>query len=226
MLPFKGPNIKFNSDSLSSLLERSAVKTSSMLGGTYRDGKTAEWKAKVFTVNTVEVIEFLKSFRWLETEYANNERPADISLQVEFLRTADHGITSWLIIAPQVDRTTGPPWEANTGNVSLSVKKRGRTGGKDSRFKVFGEPHHRAVSEFLLMRTESSKPFKQANAGTIELQDSHRGVMLLYPVRETEAAPVSVGFELLFPHNNLPFDVNFTVRKKAESERIIVEANE
>ena len=226
MLPFKGPNIKANSDSLSSLLKRSAVKPLSTLGGVYRDGKVSEWKAKLFTVNTAEIIGFLESFRWLETEYDNNERPADIGLQAEFLRNADHGISSWLIIAPQVDKSTGSAWKTNTGDVTLSVKKRGRTGAKDSRFKVFGEPHHRAVSEFLIMRRDCKKPFKNPNAFTIEIQNKHQGIMLLYPVRENEASPVSIGFELLFPHNNLPFDVNFTVRNHAESERIIVEASE
>jgi hypothetical protein len=41
-------------------------------------------------------------------------------------------------------------------------------------------------------------------------------------VREEPADKVSIGFELLFPNNQLAFDTNFTVRRKSESMMIVV----
>ncbi len=63
-------------------------------------------------------------------------------------------------------------------------------------------------------------------AATQSLHDQHRGIFLFYPVREQEADAVSVGFELLFPRNNIPFDLNFTFRRKAESAKVVVEESE
>ena len=226
MLPYRTTNLKSNQDALVSLLEESTVERTCKLGGIYADARSSEWGAKLFRATTLAVIKFLEVFRWLETEYETDDRPADIALQIEFLRNAKHRITSWLIIAPQVEQSTGPTWQLRESDVTLSVKRRGRTAAKDSRFKVFGEPNHRAVAEFLTLRSDSKKPFKTPNNSTLELQDRRQGIMLLYPVRENEAAQVSIGFELLFPHNDLPFDVNFTVRKWTESDRIIIEAGE
>jgi hypothetical protein len=56
----------------------------------------------------------------------------------------------------------------------------------------------------------------------LSLRDQHRGILLFYPVREKATEGVSIGFELLFPKNNISFDMNFTVRRKTESARIVV----
>jgi hypothetical protein len=48
----------------------------------------------------------------------------------------------------------------------------------------------------------------------------------LYPVREDESDEISIGFELLFPGNRLPFDVNFTVRRKTERNEAIVQESD
>ena len=39
---------------------------------------------------------------------------------------------------------------------------------------------------------------------------------------EPSQGMVSVGFELFFPKNTLPFDLNFTVRRKTEQPKIVV----
>ena len=54
------------------------------------------------------------------------------------------------------------------------------------------------------------------------LRDEHRGIFLFYPVRQKEKGPVSIGFELLFPENNVPFDMNFTVRRKGDGATVVV----
>jgi hypothetical protein len=87
---------------------------------------------------------------------------------------------------------------------------------------VFGEPGHRFIAEFVAGIDASKPRLAVPNAGTSALRDRHRGVFLFYPVREKDAGPISIGFELLFPENHLPFDINFTVRRKAESTRIVV----
>jgi hypothetical protein len=55
------------------------------------------------------------------------------------------------------------------------------------------------------------------------MYNKHRGIVLLYPVREEEKARVAIGYELLFPDNQLGFDLNFTVRRRDERDRVIVQ---
>jgi hypothetical protein len=64
---------------------------------------------------------------------------------------------------------------------------------------------------------------ESSNAEALELRKGNSGVLLLYPVRENKEGPVSIGFELFFPPNALPFDVNITVRRKAEKMKVIVD---
>jgi len=104
----------------------------------------------------------------------------------------------------------------------LAVKTRQRVEGRS--FQVFGEPDHRKIAEFLSgIEPEPGKSgLTSPTSVTSSLQNLHRGVCLLYPVREEPHDKVSIGFELLFPNNQLPFDTNFTVRRKSESLRIVV----
>ena len=48
----------------------------------------------------------------------------------------------------------------------------------------------------------------------MELQNKHRGVIVIYPVRENPKDSVSIGFELFFPNNQLPFELNFIAKGK------------
>jgi hypothetical protein len=103
----------------------------------------------------------------------------------------------------------------------LTVKQRRRLEGKV--FQNFGEPAHRIIAEFLVGLSKSNAQFLELpNPSTKDLSVPHRAVMLIYPVREHEKDKISIGFELLFPKNQLGFDTNFTVRKKAESDSVIV----
>jgi hypothetical protein len=105
----------------------------------------------------------------------------------------------------------------------LAVKERHRIAGRS--FQVFGESAHRTISDFLaaIETPDNPRPLLP-NAATKQLRDEHRGIVLLYPVREEQKDKVSIGFELLFPKNNLAFEINFTVRRRAESSRIVVQA--
>jgi hypothetical protein len=153
--------------------------------------------------------EFLSSYRWLESVYGEDERPEDIALQIEFLKKEKHGIDSWFIVAPQIRTSFGPALRLD-GVGELFVKKRHRIA--DRGFQVFGEPAHRTIAG-LLAQVEEEAEGIIPNGQTRALQGGSHGVLLLYPVRNSDQDEVSIGFELQYPKNDLPFDLNFTVRK-------------
>jgi hypothetical protein len=161
----------------------------------------------------------LRAYRWLESDYEYPARPTEASLQIEFLEKQDHGITSWLIVAPQRRISFGSPLRL-TRVADFAVKNRRRVDGR--RFQIFGEPGHRSVAEFIAGIDTNKRRLTVPDPATKALRDKRRGVFLFYPVREKEGGKVSIGFELLFPENRLPFDINFTVRRKAESARVVV----
>lgn len=190
------------------------------LGGNTTKGRALEASVLLFEAKNGQIIEFLRNYRWLETDYGHTERPADTNLQIEFLeKQKNHGISGWLIIAPQRRESFGSPLSIH-GVGDLAVKERHRVEGRG--FQVFGEPAHRTIAEALIGIEPGRSVLSAPNQVTTRLQDEHRAVLLLYPVRERTEDPVSVGFELLFPENRIPYDLNFTVRRRAERAAIVV----
>jgi len=192
------------------------------LGGESSDGKTMNADTLLYEASNEQLIAFLKAYRWLETEYIYPDRPTDIGLEIEFLEKQNHDIKSWLIVAPQRKSSFGEPIRLkNAGD--LAVKERHRVSGRG--FQVFGESAHRAIAEFLVNVIDPDKfQLKSPNATSKALRNEHRGIFLLYLVREDENEKASVGFEILFPENDLSFDINFTVVRKAERSRVVVQA--
>jgi hypothetical protein len=219
LTPAKPPAMDENIKALENLLTAATSLGKLRLGGQQDNGDEAGADAIVSEATTAHVIAFLTAYRWLETEYPYPERPADAELQIEFLQKQSHGIASWLVVAPQRRTSFGPPLQV--ASVHYAVKKRRRVDGR--RFQVFGEPAHRCIAEYLTGVDTKEPRLTLPNADTEALRYKHRGVLLLYPVREEQTGKVSVGFELIFPNNDLPFDVNFTVRRKADSTKIVVE---
>ena len=193
------------------------------LGGTSGEGAKINADNLIWEAKTEQVIAFLNAYRWLEADYKYPDRPTDIALQVEFLQNEKHGIASWLILAPQRKSSFGLPLNLK-GVGDLAVKERHRIAGRS--FQVFGESAHRSISDFLaaIETPDDPRPLLP-NAATKQLRDEHRGIVLLYPVREEQKDKVSIGFELLFPKNDLVFDINFTVRRRTESSRIVVQTH-
>jgi hypothetical protein len=214
-----------NVETLNVLLTSSTERGLNVLGGVTSKQKTITAETFVFEATNAQLVAFLKAYRWLEDDYKYPEQPTDASLQIEFLEQQKHGITSWLIMAPQRKISFGNAEKVGK-SVKLAVKKRQRDEGRG--FQVFGEPDHRKIAEFLAgIEPEPGKSkLTSPSRVTGSLQNSHRGVCLLYLVREEPHDKVSIGFELLFPNNQLPFDTNFTVRRKSESLRIVVADNE
>jgi hypothetical protein len=99
-----------NLEALDAMLGAAKFKGDLTLGG--RTGNSDEVVVtavcKVFECSNETLLHFLGDYRWLEDEFRYPGRPVDIGLQLEFLRRARHGITSWLIIAPQKGVSFGP----------------------------------------------------------------------------------------------------------------------
>jgi hypothetical protein len=193
------------------------------LGGTFSNGRSVETNAVVLEISTDGLTTFLRAIRWIEPDFPFPKRPLDISLQIEFLEKQSHGITGWLIVAPQRRVSFGKPLTIKGQGITLAVKERHRIDNRG--FQVFGEPLHRAVAAFLsgLQPNKSEPELESPNETTKSLRNLHRGVCLLYPVRQQEADKVSVGYELLFPENSMPVDLSFTVRRRAAQRQVVVQ---
>lgn len=219
LTPAKSPAMDENLATMASLLSTARSLGRHALGGNLDTGKTVTADVLLYEVTNNELAEFLRAYRWLEADYRYPARPADVGLQIEFLEKQKHGIASWLIVAPQRQKSWGLPLNVK-GVGGFAVKERGRVEGR--RFKVFGESNHRSIAEYLTAIEHGQSALAAPNPTTKELRDKHRGVFMFYPVREHEAGDISIGFELLFPKNDIAFDVNFTVRRRTESATIAV----
>jgi hypothetical protein len=209
-----GANLK----AASKLLNDATLLGRKEMGGRGSKGEAIATKAAVFQASNNEIIDFIKAYHWLESDFTYPDRPLDALLQIEFLENQKHGIASWLIIAPQRNESFGSP--VAFGRVGdMTVKERHRAGGRG--FQVFGEPDHRAVAHYLAGVKSKSRDLAEPNETTGSMRDLHRGICLLYPVRETTNDEVTIGFELLFPNNELEYDVNFAVRSKSSPGVIV-----
>ncbi|SET90520.1 Z1 domain-containing protein, partial [Variovorax sp. OV084] len=204
----KPAGVKANQHSLSTLLGAGTILDRQELGGACNNGKTIRADAWLAEIPNNALIDFLEAYRWLESEYEYPQRPADITLQIEFLQQQAHGIVSWLVFAPQRIKSFGRPL-AVQGAAKLAVKERARIEGRG--FQVIGEPAHRVVAGYLAGQSPREVELTSPNAATTALLDTQRGVILLYPVREAEKADVSVGFELVYPENRLDNGLSFSV---------------
>lgn len=211
---------KANVTTATTLLTASTAIGRRSLGGVSAEGNAIAADALLYEVTNSDLVGFLRGFRWLESEYKFPERPAETTLQIEFLERQNHGITSWLVMAPQRKVSYGPALKiADVGE--LAVKKRRRLAGRG--FQIFGEPDHRSIARRLAGLKSDKQDLVTPNTATQAQQNKHRGVVLLYAVREEPSDPVSIGFELLFPDNDLPHDINFTVRRHAERSSVVAD---
>lgn len=220
LLPSDKTSVDFNLPATAALLKQSSSLDFMDLGGISSTGRKIAVASLVGLVDTKDIVRFLESYHWLESEFKYPERPADVNLQLEFLTNEPHGIASWLLIAPQRRESFGPTLPL-PGLPEVTVKERRREDGGRG-FQVFGEPQHRIVANYLagIDPGEGKETLLKPNAETEAQNREGTGVVLLYPVREKEDGGVSIGFELFFPENDLSFDVNFTVRKSTDAVTI------
>ena len=182
------------------------------LGGTYEDGTAQEFTASLRESILEQFIDFLDSFKWIR-----DTPPTDFHLLVDFLKTRNHGITGCLLVAPQLQNPRlADRWE------SLTVKERKRMEGVKGAFQGFGEPKHRAVADYWTGRSPRENipgHLVNPNTETMVLRDDHRMVCLIYPVRAKKPDGshedfVTLGFEMLFPDNNLTQGLSYTTLVK------------
>lgn len=222
LLPIGHESMRANLDAVSQLLRSATKLERALLGGTSAKDVSVRVESLVGSVDTSRIIAFLDSYHWLESEFSYPKRPAEIALQLEFLSKQDHKIVSWLIIAPQRQKSFGQEVILQ-GLPKLTVKERHREEGGRG-FQVFGEPLHRLIANYFagIDPGDGKDRLGSPNPETSSLHRNHTGVLLLYPVRETEQDEVSIGYELFFPGNKLPFDMNFTVRRRTDAVTVPV----
>jgi hypothetical protein len=220
LTPAKPASLNANIETATKLLARSRVLGLLQLGATLRvQNKPVEARMLAFEATNEHLVEFLRNFRWLETDYKDTERPVDTNLQIEFLEKQNHEIESWLILAPQRKNSFGEPLNLKSVG-DFAVKERHRVEGRG--FQVFGEPTHRLFAESLADLEDGKSEMISPNAVLMKLRNPHRGIFLFYPVREQHDGMVSIGFELLFPQNKMAFDIHFTVRQKTAESEVVV----
>ena len=222
LTPAKKAGMDHNRQCLQKLLSTAKKLSRHILGGQSNKGKKINVDSIFFKTDTARIIEFLTSFQWLEQDYKPTDRPTDIRLQIEFLIKARHGIKSWLVIAPQRQKSHGTPLKLKD-LPELAVKERQRM--EERRFQQFGEPDIRALAEYLAgvklpennqidpnEKLEEKKHIVTPEENTGKLSDKHCGILLIYAVRPEKEDPVSVGFEILYPDNDLGYAMHFTTQ--------------
>jgi len=225
MMPKNPRAMEQNLELCRSLWRGAADRGKLELGGQFRikaSGATDKsiWPAAVRIAQTRSFIDFLVSFQWLR-----GKQPPGINLQIDFLRKKGNGVSQVLLIAPQLKRPVAPFWIDN-----LTVRNREREDDGSDRFQQFGEPLHRAAAEFITDKpkrtTDSSRWIEDPIEDLEELQKHSKSslVCLLYPCRpKAEKEAITVGFELLFPSNNLPSGLTLTT-EVPNSDTPIVDA--
>jgi len=225
------PGIRHNQQLLVRLLSRSRrVVDNEVLGGTRSDGKTDRIPCHGFEATQKDVIDFLEGYRWVEGKFAEGKRPSSIQLQIEFLRREKHGIDSWLVLLPQTVKgeSHGPKFTILKG-LETNVRERNwvEEGEGARRLQQVGEPAHRRLAKWMckIKTTKGCYLESPLRKEQQNLQDSHRGVLLVYAVRPSDAkGPAVIGFEMLYPENNLPKTIGFSVRDPRKADDIIISA--
>jgi len=199
-------------------LQHNEIMTRGLWGSTNDSGRNISLGGTSFLVQSrvgitgIEpVVKFIENYKWLD-----NATPADIRLLVQFLKVENHGINDFAIVAPQRQKSFGKEWQ-----FGLTVKNRSRRVDKNKNirgFQLYGEPNHRRLARELASHTDLSGPsVERPNSRTKKLTREGRGVILIYPVREEESGPVSIGFEIALPPNDLPYGLQFTTRVEDEN---------
>jgi hypothetical protein len=226
VMPTRMPEIKTAAEAnlaAATLLWRNASDIGvKRLGGTYEDGKSHEFIAALREISLQQFVAFLESFKWIK-----DTPPTDFHLLIDFLKTRKHQISGCMLVAPQLQNPSlTDRWEG------LTVKERKRMEGAKGTFQGFGEPKHRAVADYWTGRSARENipgHLIQPNTETPAFRDSHRMVCLVYPVRAKRPDGghenfVTLGFEMLFPDNNLTPGLSYTTLVKNNNP--VVDATE
>jgi hypothetical protein len=200
-----------------------------VLGGTRDDGVIDKLPYHGFEASVEQVIRFLEEYRWLESKFQKGKRPCSIQLQIEFLKTGGHGITSWLILLPQTVKgdTHGPAFEIQKGLFTNTRERNWAEEGEGGkRLQQIGEPSHRRLARWLCGIKAAKgcflkEPLQKEHE---KLQNARRGVLLVYAIRPEVKGPAIIGFEILYPENSLPKAIGFSVRDPNKADDVVISA--
>lgn len=206
--------IKTNNDLMISLLRKSELRRVELA---VRVGdKRVQSDALVCVVGFEPMLNLLERYKWSPS--------GTLEPVLEFLRgkLGDPNILEWLFLAPQVaDKAASGKWEA--GGTTFNVVDRARALDSE-RMKTFSEPRHRTIAEVLIGLRDGEPLGKD----TQELANTRRAAFLFYPCFDVdeEEEDLTMGFSLLFPKNNLPVQMAFSVQDNNQPEAVVVSSSE
>lgn len=213
ILPTKDKEIVANIGLIAKLLPKHLDKGSLSISSPKFGNKVIVQQAQWTSLSTAQVLEFLRAYKW------HPDNRGALQREIEFLDSdQDIGIDSWLFLAIE-----GPAKSAfekfKGGNHNFRPFNRSRV--DEGRFKIFSEPKHHLLAEYLCGLGTSSS----ADVVTNKLRSARQGVFIFYPVKEIGYAngPMSPGFALQFPRNSVRVPIRFGVRVKDKPEAIVVE---
>lgn len=211
---------KKNEELVKSLFESKFENNPTLLEGYLNTEKPVKMNTYIGKLKgSADVINFLKEFSWIESTYAESERPKDISLQIEFLKKENHQIKKWLVLAPQRNESFGSTLSLGKEK-HLTVKKRSLKG--DGSYGVFGEPDHRHIANYLAGIKDDNVNIEKPSETLQKLKENNCGVLVIYPVRATEnQRAVSIGYEIFFPPNDLKLQIGFSVKPKKDAATVM-----
>ena len=168
--------------------------------------------ALTFAVSPSQMLEFLAAYRF--------SRASLLDRQVSFLRKdlGDPAIDRWLAIWPLLEKPSNGDWELRSdARPDVIVRNRFESG----RFNIYTGPDHVSVARIVNGMLEGGS----ATSDTLGLRQARTAAALFYAVREPDdtAGPISIGFALYPPNNDLREKTRWGVRVASKPDDPIVE---
>lgn len=208
--PFEESDIKKNQLLMKSMfgtkLRRGALSIHEKASGTKLVLPTA------FSVITTEtMVSFLKNYIWIDEDRTVLNREIDFLLSGQ-----DTCVDQWLFVC-----FDGP---IKSAEVDISGEKfkpfnRSRV-GTAGRFGVYSESDHRTMARYLA----GLDSYISDNQATHDLRSTRQGVFVFYPTRDRHdiTAPITPGFALQFPSNQIVTPIRFGVRVQEKADDVVV----
>jgi hypothetical protein len=149
----------------------------------------------------------------------------DLQQELEFLygQHGDPQIDDWLLLLPQLTRITERTWAID--GKSVSVHRRAYWNGTPPLVNAYAGPDDRALAEMVTGKRTSGEPSSDLK----RLRAARRAVMIVYPIThelsEDPAWIPTIGLSLLFPANDIPRQIGFTVRRPTQSGEPVIDAS-
>ena len=174
---------------------------------------TVQHSAQWTSLSSARVLKFLLGYKW------HPDNRGALQREIEFLQSDQEiGIDSWLFLAIDGPKQSLP---FSFEGISHEFRPFNRSRVDSGRFKVFSEPDHHSLAQYLCCLNEA----QPANELTGSLRNERQGIFVFYPVRERghESGPVSPGFALQFPQNYVRVAIRFGVHVADKPDAVVVD---